>query len=66
MVLAGRKSWTGWAFGLLIQPVWLTYGFVSHQFGFVVSAALFFSVYLYNLIKWRASDGHDTVDANDR
>jgi hypothetical protein len=50
--LAGRKDWRGWAVGLGAQLLWVAYAVVSGQWGFLVSAAAYGSVYGANLWRW--------------
>lgn len=46
---AGGRRW-GWALNLGGQPLWLVYALLTHQFGFVASAAAFSVVFVRNLI----------------
>lgn len=51
--LAGKKNYWGWGVGLFAQVLWVTYGIVSEQWGFIVSAFVYGSVYLKNFRAWR-------------
>lgn len=51
--LAGRKSYWGWALGLAMQLLWLTYALITAQYGFILSAAGYGYIYALNLRKWR-------------
>jgi hypothetical protein len=51
--LAGRKDWRGWAVGLAMQAVWVTYALATAQYGFLVSGAAYGGVYAFNWWKWR-------------
>jgi hypothetical protein len=50
--LAGRKSAWGWAVGLAMQVLWMTYAVVTHQYGFVVSGIAYGAVYGLNFYRW--------------
>ena len=50
--LAGKKYWWAWLFGLCAQVLWLTYGLVYHQYGFIVSSAAYGYIYGRNTLKW--------------
>lgn len=56
LYVAGRRSWVGWAIGLSAQGLWVAYGLVSDQPGFVVSAFVYGTIYARNLRAWRAAD----------
>lgn len=50
--LAGRKSPWGWAVGLAMQVLWITYAVVTQQYGFVISAIAYGAVYGLNFYHW--------------
>lgn len=50
--LAGQRNVWGWAVGLAAQPVWITYGIVTEQYGFIVSGLAYGAVYARNFV-WR-------------
>lgn len=51
--LAGRKNTWGWFVGAAAQVLWVVYGAVSSQYGFIVSACVYFAVYVRNFVRWR-------------
>jgi hypothetical protein len=53
LYLAGRRSWAGWAIGLGAQVLWLAYAIATRQWGFIVSAFAYGSVYATNVRRWR-------------
>jgi hypothetical protein len=55
MFLAGRKLRSGWALGVIAQAAWMTYGIVSHQYGFCVSSIAYAIVYARNYLLWTRS-----------
>ena len=50
--LAGRKSTWGWAIGLGAQVLWVAYAVATRQWGFIVSALVYGSVYARNWVRW--------------
>lgn len=54
LFLAGRKVWWAWLIGLGAQVFWIAYAVASRQWGFIVSALAYGSVYLRNARRWRA------------
>lgn len=59
LVLAGRKRSIGWAIGLSAQVLWITYALVTAQYGFILSALAYGSVYAKNFIAWRKEEAAD-------
>jgi hypothetical protein len=55
MFLAGRRHWAGWAVGLGNQVLWSVYSLVTRQWGFLISCAVFGTVYVINLRAWRSA-----------
>ncbi|MDQ1041449.1 nicotinamide riboside transporter PnuC [Streptomyces sp. V3I8] len=53
LLLAGRKKAFGWIIGFLAQGPWATYGVVTGQHGFVISALAYGYVYALNFWTWR-------------
>jgi hypothetical protein len=52
--LAGRRSWWGWALGLVDEALWIVYAATTRQWAFAVSALAYAWVYARNLREWRA------------
>jgi len=50
--LAGRKSYWGWAIGLFAQVLWLIFGIVTEQYGFILTAVAYGIIYGKNLLTW--------------
>jgi len=57
--LAGRGKWYGWAVNLGGQALWTAYALVSHQYGFLLSAAAYGWVFARNLLAWREKDAKE-------
>lgn len=56
LYLAGRKIVWAWLIGLAAQVLWIAYAIATHQYGFLVSAFAYGSVYLNNHIRWRKEE----------
>lgn len=56
LVLAGRNKSLGWAIGLAAQVLWFVYAVVTQQWGFIVSALAYGSVYFRNWRAWRRAE----------
>jgi hypothetical protein len=50
--LAGQKNMWGWAVGLAAQPLWMAYGLITDQYGFVVSGLVYGAAYARNFVRW--------------
>lgn len=53
MHIAGKKSQWGWFIGLSAQVLWVIFAIVTNQYGFILSALAYGSVYWNNWSKWR-------------
>lgn len=51
--LAGRKLTAGWAVGFGAQALWIAYAVATRQWGFIVSALAYGTVYGRNWLRWR-------------
>ena len=51
-VAGSRKRW-GWAVGVGAQLLWTAYALHTHQYGFLVSALAYGTVYIRNWRNWR-------------
>lgn len=54
--LAGRKNLWGWALGLSMQWLWVIYAMQTEQYGFILSAIAYGTVYARNFYKWRRAE----------
>jgi uncharacterized membrane protein YjjB (DUF3815 family) len=63
MFLAGRKLKSGWALGFVAQAAWMTYGIVSHQYGFCVSSIAYAAIYGRNWALWTAHERKEKAPA---
>jgi hypothetical protein len=52
--LTGKKLRIGWIVGLLTSLLWLIFGVVTEQYGFIISAFVFGYFHLKNWVAWRA------------
>lgn len=53
LVLASKKLWWAWLIGLGAQFLWLAYALATKQYGFIVSAVAYGTVYARNALLWR-------------
>lgn len=51
--MAGRGSAWGWFIGLSAQVLWIIFAITTGQYGFILSAFAYGSVYAINWRKWR-------------
>lgn len=56
LLLAGSSRKAGWAVGFSAQGLWLAYAVATHQWGFIVSAVAYGSVYARNWLRWRKDE----------
>jgi hypothetical protein len=50
--LSGSKFRFNFVVGMLTSFGWFVYGLQSEQFGFVISAVVFFCVHVRNYVRW--------------
>lgn len=60
LILAGQRKAVGWALGVLTQVLWISYAVATSQWGFIVSALAYATVYARNWISWRRSEMRST------
>lgn len=51
--LAGRHDRRGWWVGISAQGLWISYAIATRQWGFIVSALAYGTVYARNTYLWR-------------
>ena len=56
LVLAGKKDKKAWVIGILIQPVWLCWMYLSQEWGFIPLNVAMWYVSITNYIKWNRED----------
>lgn len=52
LYLTTRKLWHGFAVGVAVQLLWITYAIVTRQYGFIASALAYGAVNTLGLIRW--------------
>lgn len=52
LLLAIRGVWWGWAINLAAQFLWVAFAIATDQYGFIISALAYGSVYAYGAVKW--------------
>jgi nicotinamide riboside transporter PnuC len=50
--LTGKKLKAGWLVGLANSGLWIVYGLLTQQYGFLVSAIVFIYVQYKNYVAW--------------
>lgn len=58
LYLAGNKVKWAWLIGAAAQVLWIIYGIVTKQYGFILSAVAYAWVYLRNHFKWNQGADH--------
>lgn len=53
LYLVARKDWRGFAVGVAAQALWIAYAVLTEQWGFIVSALVYGSVYGLGWYNWR-------------
>lgn len=51
--IIGNHRWWGWAVAVALQLLWISYGTITRQWGFIASAVLFGGLNIRNMIKWK-------------
>lgn len=54
--LAGSGRRSAWIVGLAVQTLWVAYGMLSHQWGFIASACAYAIVIGRNLARWKPAE----------
>lgn len=49
---AGSKKAWGWAVGIGAQALWIAYALATDQYGFLLSALAYGTVYVRNFLAW--------------
>ena len=52
----GRKVWWGWMVLIVNEWLWVIYAVNTKQYGFIVAAIIYGTVYVNNILKWKATD----------
>lgn len=53
LILAGRYNLWGWFVGFVAQFLWIAFGILSGQYGFILSGIAYGAVYARNFWLWR-------------
>ena len=57
--LAGKKSAWGWLIGFSAQGLWVVFALVTGQYGFIISAIAYGTIYGKNWLAWRKAASAD-------
>jgi hypothetical protein len=52
LYFSGRRMWWGWVIGLFSELIWIIYGLVTKQYGFIVFALVYGFVFAKNAYSW--------------
>jgi nicotinamide riboside transporter PnuC len=52
LYLTGKKKKSGWLVGIFNSFLWITYGIITKQYGFIISAVVFIAVQAKNYKEW--------------
>lgn len=58
--LAGKKNKNGWLIGIGSQILWVSFAIITGQYGFIVAAFIYGSIYLKNYLAWKKEENHDS------
>lgn len=56
MFFVGKKTAWGWMVLLLNEVIWTAYAIVTQQYGFIVMAVAYATVYIKSFIEWRKEE----------
>jgi uncharacterized membrane protein len=56
LLTVGRKVWWGWMVLIINEWLWVIYAVNTKQYGFIVAAAIYGTVYTINIMRWRADE----------
>lgn len=56
LYIAGKKKASGWAIGLSAQVLWVVYAVSTKQWGFIVSAIAYGTMYAKNWLSWKRAE----------
>lgn len=59
--LAGSRRRIGWAIGVAAQVLWISYAVATSQWGFILSAVAYGTVYARNMLKWRRETSDESA-----
>jgi hypothetical protein len=61
-LLAGQKIWWAWYLNIANQALWLSYGVVTEQWGFVAGGVVYTVVFVRNAAVWTREHRADRED----
>jgi nicotinamide riboside transporter PnuC len=63
--LVGKKLKSGFIVGIVAQLLWVAYGLITHQYGFLITAAAYSVINFINLRKWSKPE-KDTTQVKEK
>jgi len=62
--LSGRRLWWGWLVGVSSEVLWIAYAVTTRQYGFVVAALVYGTMFAVNARRWYLLDRYATTDSD--
>jgi hypothetical protein len=53
LFFVGRHKWWGWMMLIVNEWLWVIYAVNTKQYGFIVAAIIYGTVYSYNISQWK-------------
>ena len=65
MLLVGRNVALGWALAILNETLWIVYGILSYQYGFILGGLIYIVVFYRNYRKWSRENAYKESSESD-
>jgi hypothetical protein len=65
MLLVGRNIALGWAVAIINETLWIVYGILSYQYGFILGGLIYIVVFYRNYRKWSKINGYEESSESD-
>lgn len=56
MYVVGKKNRSGWLIAAGSQLLWITFGAITGQYGFIIAALIYGTIFIKNYINWSKED----------
>ena len=61
LYLTGKKLKIGWVVGIVNSVLWIAYGLITEQYGFIASAVVFITVQARNYHSWHKEESNSNA-----
>jgi nicotinamide riboside transporter PnuC len=61
LYLTGKKLKIGWVVGIVNSGLWIAYGLITEQYGFIASAVVFITVQARNYHSWHKEESNSNA-----